>query len=133
MNRPLSLNLAICSLFCLAVHGCGSAAETQTVAEAKSLAARTTDPQIDAADSATFAANNEAFALDAYHVLANDNSNLVFSPSSISIALAMAYAGAAGTTVGEMASAMHFGLPPAQLHPAFNALDLSLEARVSFS
>jgi len=33
----------------------------------------------------------------------------------------MTYAGAAGTTASEMASTLHFTLPPAQLHPAFDA------------
>jgi serpin B len=41
----------------------------------------------------------------------------------------MTYAGAATTTATEMASALHFTLPPAQLHPAFNALDQTLTSR----
>jgi serpin B len=41
----------------------------------------------------------------------------------------MTYAGAAGTTASEMASTLHFSLPPAQLHPAFDALDLALASR----
>jgi serpin B len=57
------------------------------------------------------------------------NANLVFSPASISIALAMTYAGAAGTTASEMATALHFSLPPERLHPAFDALDLALTTR----
>jgi serpin B len=48
------------------------------------------------------------------------------SPASISIALAMLYGGSAGTTATEIAQALHFGLPPERLHPAFNALDLAL-------
>ena len=88
-----------------------------------------TDPQVSATDGATLAADNEAFALTAYQRLATTNENLVFSPSSVSIALAMAYAGAAGTTASEMASALHFTLPPERLHPAFDALDLALSAR----
>src|SRR4051812_22890821 len=46
----------------------------------------------------------------------------VFSPESISTALAMTYAGARGDTAAEMAKALHFTLPQEQLHPAMGAL-----------
>jgi len=80
-------------------------------------------------DSTTLASDNAAFAFDAYKQLIATNTNLVFSPASISIALAMTYAGAATTTASEMAQTLHFSLPPAQLHPAFNALDQALASR----
>ena len=38
----------------------------------------------------------------------------------------MTYAGAATTTASEIASTLHFTLPPARLHLAFDALDLAL-------
>jgi integrase len=41
----------------------------------------------------------------------------------------MAYAGAAGTTASEMATTLHFALPPAQLNAAFDACDLPLASR----
>jgi serpin B len=81
------------------------------------------------ADSSQLASDNAAFAFDVYNKLVATNSNVVFSPLSISIALAMTYAGAAGTTASEMASTLHFSLPPARLHAAFNALDLALTSR----
>ena len=81
------------------------------------------------ADSTTLASDNAAFAFAAYKQLIATTSNLVFSPASISIALAMTYAGAAGATATEMAQALHFTLPPARLHPAFNALDQALASR----
>jgi serpin B len=90
---------------------------------------RIADPQVPAADSATLASDNAAFAFAAYQQLITTNTNLVFSPASISIALAMTYAGAATTTATEMAQALDFTLPPAQLHPAFNALDQTLASR----
>jgi serpin B len=113
----------------LTTLGCGSDEPKQTVEVAKSSAVRVTEPQVSEADSATFAADNQAFALAAYQGLAAGTQNLVFSPSSISIALAMAYAGAAGTTASEMAAALHYTLPPERLHPAFDALDLALSSR----
>lgn len=70
------------------------------------------------------------FAFDIYKGLAQGSSgNLFFSPYSISLALAMTYAGAAGQTAQQMSQALHFTLPPARLHPAFDALDLALAAR----
>jgi serpin B len=67
--------------------------------------------------------DNTAFAFDLYHTLgAGNDSNLFFSPYSISTALAMTYAGARGTTEQQMADVMHFTLPQDQLHPAFGEL-----------
>ncbi len=55
--------------------------------------------------------------------------NLVFSPASVVTALAMTYAGAAGTTADEMAATLHFTLAGDALHQAFNSLDVALESR----
>jgi serpin B len=57
------------------------------------------------------------------------NAGVFFSPYSISIALAMTYAGAAGTTATAMASTLRIELEEATLHAGFNALDLALAAR----
>ena len=112
------------------VGGGGSAAvSAPPVDAAVSSIQRIVDPQVTAADSATLASDSAAFAFDVYKQLITTNTNLVFSPASISIALAMTYAGAAGTTASEMASTLHFTLPPARLHPAFNALDRALVSR----
>uniref|UniRef100_A0A7C4L344 Serpin family protein n=1 Tax=Bellilinea caldifistulae TaxID=360411 RepID=A0A7C4L344_9CHLR len=69
---------------------------------------------------------NNAFALDLYQRLAQERGNLFYSPYSISLALAMTYAGARGETEQQMAQTLHFTLPQEQLHPAFNMLDLNL-------
>ncbi len=68
---------------------------------------------------------NNAFALDLYNTLRSQNGNLILSPYSISLALAMTYAGARGETEAQMAQTMHFA-PQNELHPSFNALDLEL-------
>ena len=76
-------------------------------------------------------AGNSAFALDLYHRLAADGEdNLVYSPHSISMALAMAYAGARGETQTQMAEVLHFTLPQEQLHSAFGALHQRLTTPV---
>jgi serpin B len=74
---------------------------------------------------------NTAFALDLYQFLAaqQGEDNLFYSPYSISLALAMTYAGARGETGAQMADALHFTLSQDALHPAFNALDQELAQR----
>jgi serpin B len=68
-------------------------------------------------------AGNNAFALDLYQAIRASEENLLYSPYSISQALAMLYAGAQGETAQQMAKTLHFTLPQERLHGAFNALD----------
>jgi serine protease inhibitor len=79
-------------------------------------------------DQAALSASNNAFAIDLYGQLRKQGGNLFFSPESISTALAMAYAGARGSTASEMAATLHFTLPPDRLHPAMGALLGNLNA-----
>ena len=88
---------------------------------------RITEPEFTREEPDALISGNTAFALDFYHRLSeNSDGNLFFSPYSISAALAMTYAGAAGETAAQMADALHFDLPPGRLHTVFNALDLEL-------
>ena len=82
-------------------------------------------------DVPQLATDEASFAFDFYRaqVGADASSNVFFSPYSISVALAMTYAGAGGTTASQIASAMHFTLPADRLHTAFDAVDLQLESR----
>ena len=107
----------------------GDAGSDLGIGSASSALERVLDPQVPTADSTELASDNAAFAFDVYKQLILKNNNLVFSPASISIALAMTYAGAAGSTASEMAQTLHFTLPSARLHPAFNALDQALTSR----
>ncbi|TNF33256.1 MAG: serpin family protein [Deltaproteobacteria bacterium] len=132
MNRIL-LALVVATPLALAA-GCDDGATNGDPADtplnvAKSALERDTSPDVPAADLAAAVAGNNAFALDLYREFAGEDGNLVLSPHSVSVALAMTYAGAAGNTATEMADALHFDLPQAQLHPAFNALDLALSSR----
>ena len=81
-----------------------------------------------AADRTAVVEGNNAFAFALYGQLRNRNGNLFFSPESISTALAMAYAGARGSTASEMAKTLHFTLPQPQLNPAMGALLSDLNA-----
>jgi serpin B len=70
-----------------------------------------------------------AFALDVYHQLRETETNLFFSPFSVSLTLAMIYGGARSSTETQMAQAVHFGLPQDALHPAYNWLESTLRGR----
>ena len=81
------------------------------------------------ADLAALVRGNTAFAFDLYEALREDGNNLFYSPYSISLALAMTYAGARGDTETQMAGTLHFDLPQDNLHSTFNALDVELASR----
>ena len=81
------------------------------------------------ADLAALARGNTAFAFDLYEALREDGGNLFYSPYSISLALAMTYAGARGDTETQMTDTLHFLLPQDRMHPTFNTLDLELASR----
>ncbi|MDY6764530.1 MAG: serpin family protein [Halobacteria archaeon] len=72
---------------------------------------------------------NTDFAFDLLDQLVTESpqSNLFVSPYSISVALAMTWAGARGKTEDQMADAMHYTLGQDRLHTAFNALDQKIE------
>ena len=86
-------------------------------------------PSAIAGELAALVDGNSAFAFDLYRSLGAENGNLFYSPYSISLALAMTYAGARGETERQMADTVHFLLPQDRLHPAFNALDIELASR----
>ena len=74
---------------------------------------------------------NTAFALDLYAQLRGNDGNLFFSPYSISSALALTYAGAAGDTRSQMEKALHFPQNE-QVHAGFSRLgkDLANTAKI---
>jgi serine protease inhibitor len=63
---------------------------------------------------------NNRFAVDLYQQLSQREGNLFFSPYSLSTALAMTYAGAAGQTAEKMAEVLHFSLEPQAIHSGFS-------------
>jgi serpin B len=85
-------------------------------------------PAAVAPDAAAVVAANNQFALDVYaKTAAGTSHNAVFSPFSISTALAMLDAGAAGQTDTELRAALHFTLPADRLETAYGALLTSLD------
>ena len=86
-------------------------------------------PDVDETDLATLVDGDTTFAFDLYQLLRQTDGNAFYSPYSISLALAMTYAGARGETEQQMADTLHFILPQDRLHPAFNGLDIELTQR----
>jgi serpin B len=109
--------------------GCSTAEGPVTVEEARSQKARVAAPDVPAADATALADGNAAFAMALYRQVEAGRPNLVFSPVSVSTALAMTFAGARGQTEQQMAAALHFTLPQERLHPAMNALTAALAGR----
>ncbi len=112
--------------------GCAGSASVERVVKADE--GWSDKPRLPAASAAvdsvpSLVAGNSEFALDLYSALFDGNENLFLSPVSLSVGLAMTYAGARGETERQMAEVLHFGLPQAQLHAAFNALDQTLAGR----
>jgi len=97
-----------------------------SVKVARSDLPREEKPDVPQGDLSALVDGNNTFALDLYQSLISRDGNIVFSPYSISLALAMTYAGAVGETEKQMSDVLHFRLPQDKLHPAFNQLDLEL-------
>ncbi len=120
MKRLLSLVL---------LAACGD--PTTDIPEVRSNLERELEPNVSPTELETFVSDNTAFAAELYRAVRGTPGNLFMSPHSISTALAMTYAGANGNTATEMAATLRFTLPDAQLHAAFNKLDLELASRAA--
>jgi serpin B len=90
---------------------------------------RITSPDATSNEQALLVEGNSAFAFELYQALKGKEGNLFYSPYSISLALAMTYAGARGQTAQQMADTLQFMLEQDRLHPAFNWLDAELASR----
>ncbi len=97
--------------------------------ELRSEQQRDNAPDVPDAELRELVSGNSGFAFDLYQEVHEGAENLFYFPYSISLALAMTYAGAKNETAIQMADTLHFSLTQAHLHPAFNALDLELGSR----
>ena len=83
-------------------------------------------------DATAAAASITAFGLDLYRAMLADpelsGTNVVFSPTSIALALGMARAGAKGATAAEMDDVLHTDGWD-ELGPGLNALDQAIVSR----
>lgn len=90
-----------------------------------------TEPEIDESLLAEQIRGNVEFSLDLLGELRSQHpdENVFYSPYSVSIALAMTYAGARGETATEMANALRYELDGDDLHAAFGALEAEFVRR----
>lgn len=114
------------ALVLVSLVGCGQSA---VVGIAHSDKQRITSPDVSSSDLNSLVDGNSEFAFDLYQALKGEKGNLFYSPYSISLALAMTYAGARNQTEHQMANTLHFILTQERLHPAFNGLDQQLASR----
>jgi serpin B len=118
MSRKVAVSAVVG--FALWITGCSGTASSMPPDKPVERDRRALKEQV----AAVVEADNR-FAFDLYQRLRADESNLFFSPASISMALAMTYAGAAESTAAEMAKTLHFEMPKAQLDEEMRALRTS--------
>jgi serpin B len=114
-----------------ALPACGGSGGSSPGGVEQSSQPRITNPTVSTDDASGLSSDNQGVAVDLYQQLrgqAGSDDNLVFSPVSISLALAMLYNGAETETATQMATTLHFTLPTDRLNAAFDALDLALTA-----
>jgi len=135
MKQGIAITLGAAFPLCVA-WACGSeepvgpGPESQQPAVIRSSRARlSATPSADALTGVVD--GNAEFALDLYAELRQAPGNIVYSPFSMSLAMAMVWAGSGGQTEQEIASVFHFTGAPADVHEAFNALDARLESSSS--
>jgi serpin B len=112
---PILLLIAGCLL---ALSGC------ERYVYAASEKPRDMMPDVSDQETGQLTTGNTEFAIALYKKLATGSENVSFSPYSVSLGMAMAYAGARGETEKQIADTFHFALPQDRLHKAINAVDL---------
>ncbi len=113
LNLPLIMKMSIRNIsIYLVVAVAAMACRTQ---ENKSL------QKNESMTEQSVAENNNNFAFDIFNAVnTKEEPNVVISPFSISTALAMTYAGAAGETAEQMAQTLHFPEDQNSFHPTFS-------------
>ncbi len=87
------------------------------------------EPPVSKSDPEALVDGNSEFAFDLYQALKDTDGNIFYSPYSISLALAMTYAGARGETEAQIADTLGFTLPQQRLHSEMHNLDTELARR----
>ncbi len=121
-TSPAALALALAA--CGGSTTGGTGASGASPSSAQSAVVRQPMSSVSQTAIAGAVAANNAFAIDLFERIRTDapDDNLLTSPISASLALTMTYAGAAGTTATQMATALHFGAEASSIIDGQNAL-----------
>ena len=127
-RRYLSISSA---LIAGALAGCTAPATSQVDISASAPSTPALQPDVDDDVLEELVTGTNTFALDLFdeHRSADNVENLLISPISATIALAMTYAGSSGTTREQMRESLGYKLADQQLHTAFNELQRTLFSR----
>jgi len=129
MNKNSHKTIIIILFVVLVSSGCqllGAPASENNFEDLKSAIPRENTDIIPLDTILTAAENINDFALALYNQISSESGNILFSPYSIHVALAMTYAGARTQTELEMAETLNFTLGQEMTHNSLNALDSRL-------
>ena len=116
--------LTVILLLSVTLAACSPAFAGEVV---KSEKDRILNPSVSESDMALLLEGNNDFALALYSMFKNEkDGNLFYSPYSISLMMAMPFAGAEGETANQISNAMKYYLSRDKLHEAFNYLGLQI-------
>lgn len=119
MRKILGSGISFLALVAVACSG-------STEAPTKKGKVREVSPAESRADIEVLVRGNNTFAVDFYKTVIHDKGNVLFSPYSLSSALAMVYAGAEKNTKEEIKKTLHFSLDPDKSALAFSSLTKDL-------
>ena len=127
-RRYLSISSA---LIAGALAGCTAPTNSRAEIDASTPSTPAVQPDVEADIPDELVTDTNAFTFDLFDELrtADDAENLMVSPISATIALAMTYAGAGGPTREQMREGLGYTLDDRQLHAAFNELQRTLADR----
>jgi serpin B len=115
--------MAGAALLAVAAAGCGpTATQADPDPPRPKAAAASTPPAKGTGEVAELSAGGAAFGVELYNRLRQEPGNVFLSPTSISTAFGMAYAGARGATADEIAKTLHFDAAQDRFHPAMGAM-----------
>ncbi|MDP7705732.1 serpin family protein [Mycobacterium sp. TY815] len=134
LRRRLHLLVAVCvalsAVGCTTggQHGPGATTTGAQPQHTRSNLPYNDNPNVSAADEQRFINGANAFGLDVFRRV-TAGGNVVFSPLSLSVAMSMAYAGAAGDTAAQMKSVLRDPFGDDTYFRAVNQLLIALRSR----